>query len=63
MPGSTPTAWHDAADGWRERLGRGTCPGVPQLSDAGFRQHATASYRSVPMPSAATLCSPLGVVG
>ncbi|WP_309142003.1 hypothetical protein [Streptomyces griseicoloratus] len=63
--GSMPTTWRAAAEDWRVHdvacLGHGTYLGVPRLDIADCPEHATASYWSVPMPSAATLCPPLSV--
>ncbi|MFD5251347.1 hypothetical protein ACFWM5_00690 [Streptomyces bobili] len=64
VPGSTPRTWHQAVDEWRNQevdcLGRESYLGVPRL-DVTERDSAVASYWSVPMSSAATLCAPLTV--
>lgn len=63
VPAGVPTAWQDAAEDWRradvEVLGRGWYVGVPR-TDA-TEPGLTDSYWSVPMPSAAILCTALGV--
>jgi hypothetical protein len=65
VPGSMPTAWHDAAEEWRplgvECLGRGTYLGVPRVDIVEFDPQTFVSYWAVPMPSAAVLCTPLKV--
>ncbi|WP_435284543.1 hypothetical protein [Streptomyces koelreuteriae] len=64
VPADMPKAWQRAADAWRamgvELLGLGSYLGVPQVDAVGGAR-ACASYWSVPMGSAATLCSPLAV--
>lgn len=64
VPASMPKRWHRAADNWRamdvELLGVGSYLGVPQV-DAVECTKARASYWSVPMDSAAMLCSPPAV--
>nr|WP_205615262.1 hypothetical protein [Streptomyces harenosi] len=63
VPASVPRTWDQAADDWQvadvDCLGRGTYLGVPRL-DA-VQPSGTATYWSVPMPSAGVLCSPLKV--
>ncbi|MGW1039310.1 hypothetical protein [Streptomyces sp. NPDC002547] len=63
VPASMPRTWHRAADDWSEVdvdcLGRGTYLGVPKLDALELRTLTT--YWSVPMKSAAALCSPLAV--
>ncbi|MGW1951277.1 hypothetical protein ACWCPI_00715 [Streptomyces sp. NPDC001920] len=65
VPGSMPRTWRQAAEDWREMdvdcLGSGTILGIPPLYRDEFNPTAVASYWSVPMPSAATLCKPLSV--
>ncbi|MDN3023825.1 hypothetical protein [Streptomyces sp. S.PB5] len=65
VPGSMPERWRQAADDWRplgvDCLGRGTYLGVPKLDAVEHNPRAYASYWSVPMPSAAVLCTPLNV--
>ncbi|SOR81184.1 MULTISPECIES: hypothetical protein [Streptomyces] len=64
VPARMSATLHQVADTWRalevECLGRGSYLGVPRL-DAVPREHAFACYWSVPMDSAAMLCSPLTV--
>lgn len=64
VPASMPATLRQIADAWRalevECLGRGSYLGVPRL-DAVSRKRAFATYWSVPMESAAVLCSPLAV--
>ena len=64
VPASMPRTWHQALDDWRtvdvDCLGRGSCLGVPRLDAVEWRQ-PRASYWSVPMDSAAMLCSPPAV--
>ncbi|MFG2029986.1 hypothetical protein [Streptomyces sp. NPDC048825] len=55
---STATRWRHAA---AECLGRDTYLGVPRLDAVELSLQAWASYWSVPMPSAAELCSPEAV--
>lgn len=58
VPASTASRWrHPAA----ECLGRDTYLGVPRLDAAGLDSRTWASYWSVPMSSAAELCSPEAV--
>lgn len=58
VPASTAVKWrHPAA----ECLGRDTYLGVPRLDAVGLDSRAWASYWSVPMSSAAELCSPEAV--
>lgn len=58
VPASTATRWrHPLA----ECLGRDTYLGVPRLDALGLNAQAWASYWSVPMSSAADLCSPEAV--
>lgn len=65
VPGSMPEKWHQAADEWRplgvDCLGRSTYLGVPKVDVVDFNPRASASYWSVPMESAAMLCTPLNV--
>jgi hypothetical protein len=65
VPGSMPEKWHRAVDDWRplgvDCLGRGTYLGVPRVDAVEFDPQAAASYWSVPMSSAAMLCTPLNV--
>lgn len=64
VPARVPRTWHAAFDEWRSQevdcLGRGTYLGVPRL-DVTRCDETRASYWSVPMSSAATLCPPLTV--
>ncbi|MEU6918592.1 hypothetical protein [Streptomyces olindensis] len=64
VPASMPATLRQMAETWRalevDCLGRGSYLGVPRL-DAVNREHAFASYWSVPMDSAAVLCTPLTV--
>jgi hypothetical protein len=64
VPAGMPATLHQMAEAWRaldvDCLGRGSYLGVPRL-DAVNREHALASYWSVPMDSAAVLCTPLAV--
>ncbi|GGS63352.1 hypothetical protein GCM10010270_38010 [Streptomyces violaceus] len=64
VPAVMPKRWQQAADAWRvmgvELLGLGSYLGVPQV-DAVECARARTSYWSVPMDSAATLCSPPAV--
>ncbi|MEU6552839.1 hypothetical protein ABZ915_21520 [Streptomyces sp. NPDC046915] len=64
VPASMPRTWHQAAEEWRTRevdcLGRCVYLGVPRL-DVEEPDAAAASYWSVPLASAATLCAPLTV--
>ncbi|MET9522990.1 hypothetical protein [Streptomyces coeruleorubidus] len=64
VPASMPATLHQMAEAWRaldvDCLGLGSYLGVPRL-DAVNREHALASYWSVPMESAAVLCTPLAV--
>lgn len=64
VPAGMPKRRQRAADVWRamgvELLGLGSYLGVPQV-DAVECTQARASYWSVPMDSAATLCSPPAV--
>ncbi|QFQ98578.1 hypothetical protein F9278_23150 [Streptomyces phaeolivaceus] len=65
VPGSTPEKFRQALEEWRplgvDCLGRGTYLGVPRVDAVEFDPQACASYWSVPMSSAATLCTPLNV--
>ncbi|WP_436800971.1 hypothetical protein [Streptomyces coeruleorubidus] len=64
VPASTPATLRQMAEEWRamevDCLGHGGYLGVPRL-DAVNREHALASYWSVPMDSAAVMCTPLAV--
>ncbi|MER7403805.1 hypothetical protein ABT373_15265 [Streptomyces sp. NPDC000070] len=64
VPSGMPATLHQMAEAWRalevDCLGRGSYLGVPRL-DAVNREHAFASYWSVPMDSAAVLCTPVTV--
>ncbi|MFC9682584.1 hypothetical protein [Streptomyces sp. NPDC056948] len=64
VPASMPRRWRQAVDDWRpldvECLGQGSYLGVPR-ADAVRYTPARATYWSVPMDSAATLCRPLKV--
>ncbi|MDQ0749149.1 hypothetical protein QF034_003380 [Streptomyces africanus] len=64
LPASMPATLHQMAEAWRaldvDCLGHGSYLGVPRL-DAVNREQALASYWSVPMDSAAVLCTPLAV--
>ncbi|WP_330348185.1 hypothetical protein [Streptomyces sp. NBC_00582] len=64
VPASVPRTWPDALDDWRahevECLGKGYHLCVPRL-DITRHDEAYVSYWSVPMPSMATLCTPLRV--
>jgi hypothetical protein len=64
VPAGMPATLHQMAETWRalevDCLGHGSYLGVPRL-DAVNRAHAPASYWSVPMDSAAVLCTPLAV--
>ncbi|MFF9177877.1 hypothetical protein [Streptomyces sp. NPDC014793] len=64
VPASMPRTWHQAAEEWRTRevdcLGRWVYLGVPR-PDVDQPDAASASYWSVPLASAATLCRPLTV--
>jgi hypothetical protein len=65
VPASMPVTWRQAADDWRpldvEVLGRDTYLGVPRVDAVEPDVRTTASYWSVPMSSAAELCSPEAV--
>lgn len=65
VPGSMPARWTVAAEEWRPLdiacLGRGTYLGVPRLDHIDHDPETYASYWSVPMHSAASLCEPLHV--
>lgn len=65
VPASMPSKWKEAADDWRplgiDLLGREAHLGVPRLDATQFNEGACVSYWSVPMPSAAVLCTPLAV--
>lgn len=65
VPASVPRTWHQAVEDWRAHdvdcLGRGTYLGVPRLDAVEYRPQESASYWSVPMPSAGILCQPLTV--
>ncbi|MGW7410560.1 hypothetical protein ACWGI9_44045 [Streptomyces sp. NPDC054833] len=63
VPAGMPHTWHQAAYEWRTRLdvellGHGTYLGVPSLDETDFNPRSCPSYWAVPMPSAATLCTP-----
>ncbi|MFF9604894.1 hypothetical protein ACF1GY_21830 [Streptomyces sp. NPDC014684] len=64
VPASMPRTWHQAAEEWRTRevdcLGRCVYLGVPR-PDVDRPGAVSASYWSVPLASAATLCRPLTV--
>ena len=64
VPASVPRTWHQAVDDWKpldvECLGHGSYLGVPR-ADAVECTPARATYWSVPIESAATLCRPLKV--
>ncbi|MFF8016112.1 hypothetical protein [Streptomyces sp. NPDC007929] len=64
VPAGMPATLRQITDAWRdlevECLERGSYLGVPR-PDAVGREGAFASYWSVPMDSAAVLCSPLAV--
>ncbi|MFF5518809.1 hypothetical protein [Streptomyces coeruleorubidus] len=64
VPASMPATLHQMAEEWRaldvDCLGHGSYLGVPR-PDAVNPEHALASYWSVPMDSAAVLCTPLAV--
>ncbi|MFH0176306.1 hypothetical protein ACIA6D_12925 [Streptomyces cacaoi] len=64
VPADMPHAWRRAAERWRTQgvrcLGQGAYLGLPRV-DVDQPSMATASYWSVPMASAATLCVPLDV--
>ncbi|MET9868897.1 hypothetical protein ABZZ16_22465 [Streptomyces sp. NPDC006386] len=64
VPASMLATLHQMAETWGDLevdcLGRGSYLGVPRL-DAVNREHAFASYWSVPMHSAGVLCNPLTV--
>ncbi|KMS77715.1 hypothetical protein ACH49_19715 [Streptomyces leeuwenhoekii] len=64
VPASVPRTWAPAVDDWKvadvDCLDRGTYLGVPRL-DAVQPRSGTATYWSVPMPSAGVVCSPLKV--
>lgn len=65
VPAGMPAKWRQAAEEWRtlgvECLGRSTILGVPRVDATEADVDQYASYWSVPMPSAAKLCSPLHV--
>ncbi|MFJ9243826.1 hypothetical protein [Streptomyces sp. NPDC101776] len=65
VPASMPATWTQAAEEWRplgvECLGRGTIIGVPRVDVTESTVQGIESYWSVPMSSAAMLCSPLHV--
>lgn len=65
VPATMPTSWRDAFADWQwagvEALGRGAYLGVPRVDMRTYDQRTRASYWSVPMASAATLCAPLAV--
>lgn len=65
VPGSMPAKWHQAAEEWRplgvDCLGRDAYLGVPRVDAVEFDPQTCASYWSVPMSSAAMLCTPLSV--
>ncbi|MFF8980162.1 hypothetical protein ACF08A_25540 [Streptomyces cellulosae] len=65
VPASMPATWHVAAAEWRadevDCLGRYCYLGVPRLDLTALDPDTYASYWSVPMASAASLCAPLGV--
>lgn len=58
VPASTASRWRHPLV---ECLGRDTYLGVPRLDAVGLNAQAWASYWSVPMSSAADLCSPEAV--
>ncbi|MEV4784413.1 hypothetical protein AB0K53_02940 [Streptomyces tuirus] len=64
VPADVPTTPHRMADTWHALgvscLGRGSHLGVPRL-DAVDSRRPSASYWSVPLNSAAMLCTPLMV--
>ncbi|MFI6857011.1 hypothetical protein [Streptomyces sp. NPDC050416] len=64
VPASMPRTWSQAVDDWRsldvDCLGHGSYLGVPR-ADAVEYTRARATYWSVPMHTAATLCRPLKV--
>jgi hypothetical protein len=64
VPAGMPATLQQMAEAWRaldvDCLGHGSYLGVPR-PDAVNGEHAPASYWSVPMDSAAVLCSPLMV--
>lgn len=55
VPASTAVKWRQPG---AECLGRGTYLGVPRPDAVDRNAHAWASYWSVPMPSAAEVCTP-----
>ncbi|MFE9923257.1 hypothetical protein ACFYQA_17230 [Streptomyces sp. NPDC005774] len=66
VPASMPATWHQAAEEWSanddvECLGRGFYLGVPRVDRLEPGHDIHASYWSVSMPSAGTLCAPLSV--
>jgi hypothetical protein len=65
VPASMPRTWNREVEDWREDdvacLGRGTILGIPPLHRDEFDPSACSSYWSVPMDSAAMLCTPLTV--
>jgi hypothetical protein len=58
VPASTAVKWRQPG---AESLGRGTYLGVPRLDAVNRNAQAWSSYWSVPMPSAAELCTPAAV--
>ncbi|MEV8245050.1 hypothetical protein AB0R01_14910 [Streptomyces rochei] len=65
VPATMPTSWRAAFRDWEpagvEALGRGAYLGVPRVDLTAYDPRIRASYWSVPMTSAATLCAPLAV--
>jgi hypothetical protein len=64
VPATMPATLHQMAEVWRalevDCLGSGSYLGVPRV-DVVSREHALASYWSVPMDPAVVLCTPLTV--
>lgn len=58
VPASTAVRWRQPG---AECLGRDTYLGVPRLDAVNLNAGAWSSYWSVPMPSAAELCTPAAV--
>lgn len=65
VPAGMPATWQTAAEEWKplgvECMGRGWAVGVPRVDITEPNADLYPSYWSVPMPSAAMLCSPLHV--
>lgn len=65
VPAGMPAKWRAAAEEWRalgvECMGRGWSVGVPRADITEPSGDRYQSYWSVPMPSAAMLCTPLHV--